>query len=239
MTSVSIRSRTTARIEADFARQDESTDTGFYTHPRICTHVDAARQNAECYCCHWKATQFAVITSKVCQDISFTTVLVFQTAETDLRPRTTLLLRWTSTMARCSQHIPMRPCSQQSHWSYASGNQHALLSMWESFFLQLDSCQMTARTILRQGKDTGTFPAIRVVVWKNTGCCWSQCWPPEDLCSSWISHYPTEKTWSHVTWHKVVEKKICKLLGAELLRSQLQVWMLLSWTVDGYEWKEL
>eukprot|EP00913_Durusdinium_trenchii_P002074 g1916.t1 len=26
--------------EADFARQDESTDTGFYTHPRICTHVD-------------------------------------------------------------------------------------------------------------------------------------------------------------------------------------------------------
>ncbi len=26
--------------EADFARQDESTDTGFYSQPRICTHVD-------------------------------------------------------------------------------------------------------------------------------------------------------------------------------------------------------
>ena len=23
----------------------------------------------------------------------------------------------------------------------------------------------------------------------------------QDICSSWISHYPTEKTWSHVPWN--------------------------------------
>eukprot|EP00435_Cladocopium_sp_Y103_P023142 s2006_g5.t1 len=29
--------------EVDFSRQDESTDAGFYSQPRICTHVDDSR----------------------------------------------------------------------------------------------------------------------------------------------------------------------------------------------------
>ncbi|CAK9026584.1 unnamed protein product [Durusdinium trenchii] len=70
--------------EADFARQDESTDTGFYTHPRICTHVD------------------------------------------------------------------------------------------DNFIATLNK---------HYGKVFPTYPNARIL----------------DLCSSWISHYPTEKTWSHVS----------------------------------------
>ena len=27
----------------------------------------------------------------------------------------------------------------------------------------------------------------------------------QDICSSWISHYPTEKTWSHAAGHGVTE----------------------------------
>ena len=33
--------------QADFARQDESSDNGFYSQPRICTHTDDAFLNDE------------------------------------------------------------------------------------------------------------------------------------------------------------------------------------------------